>query len=139
MELQKIKKQFSFNFNKAIEESDYKGMPLESLGKAFGVSATMVHFWRTGQKMPSMKNAIALSMKLAVNLEWLLTNRGNMRIREGIDYVSAMLLSAFDAMETQERMELIRFAAFLADRTGDKLTSMELLGVIQPSTPERRQ
>lgn len=139
MELHKLKKQFSSNFNKAIEQSDYRGMPLESLGKAFGVSATMVHFWRTGQKMPSMKNAIALSIKLAVNLEWLLTNRGNMRIREGIDFVSAMLLSAFDAMEAQEKMELIRFAAFLADRTGDKLTSKELLGIIQSNPPERHQ
>jgi len=126
MDADKMKKKFAENFRKALEDSSFKGLPLEKLGKIFGVSGAMVHYWTDGQKMPSMARAALVAIKLAVNIEWLLTNRGPMRIKEGISYQGASLLSAFEGMGPDARREILAHAAFVADRHGDKLTSKEL-------------
>lgn len=123
---QLIKKHFGRNFGRAIEESDYRTYTLKQLGKLFGVSGTMVHYWRTGEKMPAMAQGVFLALKLAVNVEWLLADRGPMRIKEGISYHGASLLSAFESMTDEARREILAHAAFVADKFGDKLTSKEL-------------
>lgn len=122
-----VKRQFAANLQTAIDESPHKGIPYDKLGKLFGgVSGTMIHEYLTGEKMPSIARAAIIAVNLGVHLEWLLTNRGPMRIKEGISYQGASLLSAFEGMTDEARQEILAHAAFVADKYGDKLTSQEL-------------
>lgn len=124
-----IKVQFAANFKRAIDGSELRELPLKKLGKIFGVSGTTVHYWRTGEKMPDMPHAMVVAARLAVNVEWLLTNRGAMRIREGISYKAASLLNAFEGMPDKEKGEILAFTAFVLDRLGDKNASKELASI----------
>ena len=103
-----VKKQFAANFTKAVAESEYKNLkPLKAIGRVFGVSGTMVHNWAAGKKMPAMAQGVIIALKLGVNVEWLLTNRGPMRIQEGISYQGATLLSAFEGMTDGAKREIL--------------------------------
>ena len=67
--------EFSARFRQALKESDLPQTQVE-LGKYFGLSGTMIWFYLNGEKLPSMKNAIAIARRLGVCVEWLLTGRG---------------------------------------------------------------
>lgn len=51
----------------------------EALAKTFHVSTTTIFSWRNGDKLPDMENAIEVSVKLGICVEWLLTGRGAKR------------------------------------------------------------
>jgi hypothetical protein len=70
-------KDFGVRFSMALREAEPK-LPKtnKELGKIFDVSAPMITYMRTGQKMPSMETARLIAMRCGVCMEWLLTGRG---------------------------------------------------------------
>lgn len=79
----------------------------KELGKAFGVSGTMVWNYLHGEKLPGMTNARVIAMKLGVCVEWLLTGRGPQRpgdMPEGCLDISPLSPDAQEALRTMARL-----------------------------------
>lgn len=135
MKVAREKKLFSERFQRALEESDVRDKPQKEQGKEFGVSGTTIHYWLNAKKIPDMAHASLVAKRLGVNLEWLLTGRGAMRIREGISSEGVRLLAAFEGLPQKERGEILAYAAFVVDRMGDRPTSKELTALAEESSP----
>lgn len=69
--------------NQALEDAGYTKARhsnlTETLSNKFGVKYATISDWRKGKKCPTMKNAIDISKKLDICVEWLLTGRGRKR------------------------------------------------------------
>jgi transcriptional regulator with XRE-family HTH domain len=74
---------FADRFNSALPDAGLSKAQhrnlTEVLTKTFGVSKSTISDWRNGKKVPSMDSAIAISLRLNVCVEYLLTGRGPKR------------------------------------------------------------
>lgn len=89
----------------------------DTLGKHFGISSPGFQKWFKGQSMPKMENACLIALRYQVCVEWLLTGRGDMKIKSSeseLDKVMALLpmeaqakvvenARAYLALQQQER------------------------------------
>jgi DNA-binding XRE family transcriptional regulator len=135
MKVAREKKLFSERFVRALGESDLREMTQKEQGKAFGVSGTTVHFWSAAKKMPDMPHAGVVAKTLGINIEWLLTGRGPMRLRDDISSQGIKLLSAFEGLPDKERGEVLAYVAFVVDRLGDKPGGKELSNLAEEASP----
>ena len=70
-------------FNLALEmagytKERYKNLTI-TLARLFRVSQSSVCYWRMGCKCPTIEHATIISKKLNIQVDWLLTGRGEMR------------------------------------------------------------
>ena len=72
--------EFSILFKELLMQSKYRKCSLVEIGKAFGVSGSMVHYYKKGDKLPSISTSIGISKKLDCSIDYLLTGRGPMRV-----------------------------------------------------------
>ena len=70
---------FAARLNQALDAVDFaeknKGRSVQ-LGAEIGVTYRAASFWLTGEKLPSLKNAVRIARFTGVCVEWLLTGRG---------------------------------------------------------------
>lgn len=116
---------FAKRFQSALEEA---GAPdtLERLGPWLGVSVGCAWNWRTGEKLPGMRNSLVLAKRLGVCVEWMLTGRGPKRPAEA----PAEALANYAALTPQNR-------ALIDDLTRNLLAAQALSGA-QAAAQEQR-
>lgn len=69
--------EFAQRLIQAIKASGLPDTQAE-LATLFGVSGVMIWSYRNGDKMPRMSTAIRIADALNINVEWLLTGKGQM-------------------------------------------------------------
>lgn len=67
--------------------------------------------WANGDTLPSMKNARVLAEKLGVNVEWLLTGRGEKRPGRPSDAYAEQLWASWPKLTEDVKQKIIGFAA----------------------------
>jgi|688.fasta_scaffold24071_8 hypothetical protein len=70
---------FSQRFRRLLNEEGRAHHRREDIGKQLGVKGPAVTYWWNGDRLPTMQQAIAISMEFNCCVEWLLTGRGPMR------------------------------------------------------------
>lgn len=75
----KVDQEFGERLSRLLEEPPFTGMTGRDIAKRLGVTEPMLSNYRSGKKLPAMKKAILLAIKLNVCVDWLLTGRGAKR------------------------------------------------------------
>jgi len=78
---------FAERLREALQEARPEPIKISqpTVGKFAGVSPITARNWLTGQKLPGMAKAVALSESLGVCVEWLLTGRGPKRPQTALE------------------------------------------------------
>jgi transcriptional regulator with XRE-family HTH domain len=71
--------EFSQRFRRLLNEQGCANHRREDIGKQLGVKGPAVTYWWNGDRLPTMQQAIAISIEFNCCVEWLLTGRGSMR------------------------------------------------------------
>jgi transcriptional regulator with XRE-family HTH domain len=70
---------FSQRFQRLMNEKGWSKHTREQVGKKLGVTGPAVTYWWNGDRLPTMAQAITISIMFNCCVEWLLTGRGPMR------------------------------------------------------------
>lgn len=92
------------------------------VAKLIKIKQPSVAEWVTGS-IPSMQNARKLSLKLGVNVEWLLTGRGEKRPGRPSDPIAEELWQLWPKLDDAAKKNLIGYAAVM-ERAPTKLVSI---------------
>ena len=68
---------FAKRFKEAVHYAGVEDTQ-EALGKLLGVSPVTIWSYRNGDKLPRMKRASEIAIRLGVNVNWLMTGEGDM-------------------------------------------------------------
>jgi transcriptional regulator with XRE-family HTH domain len=71
--------EFSQRFRQLMIEQGWSKHTREDVGKRLGVTGPAVTYWWNGDRLPTMQQAITMSMVFNCCVEWVLTGRGSMR------------------------------------------------------------
>jgi transcriptional regulator with XRE-family HTH domain len=86
------------------------------LAKKFGVTQGATKKWLTGEGYPTMDKLIAICEWSDVNINWLTMGRGPKR--EGaVDTKSLVLGEAIEAMQTEDRQQVLDFIGYKFERS----------------------
>lgn len=67
---------FGERIKEIISSSVYAGHALHVIAKRWGVSPAMISYYKSGEKLPSMKSAMRIAMDSGFCVEYILTGRG---------------------------------------------------------------
>lgn len=82
-------------------------------GKLIGLSQNAGFKWQHGT-LPEPKHLVALAVKLEVAREWLESGRGPKYCAAPEDLLTAEIFKAVTRLEETQRMELLRYAQYIA-------------------------
>lgn len=78
-EKEAVLNEFSQRFRRLMNEQGWAKDKREDVGKRLGVTGPAVTYWWNGDRLPTMAQAITISMVFNCCVEWVLTGRGPMR------------------------------------------------------------
>lgn len=70
---------FGKRIQEVIDSHAYAGCALNTVAKRWGVSPAMVSYYKSGEKLPSMKTAMRIAVDSGFCVEYILTGRGPQR------------------------------------------------------------
>lgn len=92
-----VDREFGLRFVKAHQQSEYRDLNQEELGKLFKVHKSTISSWTQGVRTPSSEAVKLIADKFKINPDWLYTGREPMRPGPMEDYVdTAKRLMNFD-------------------------------------------
>ena len=92
-----VDREFGLRFVKAHQQSEYRDLNQEELGKLLKVHKSTISSWTRGVRTPSSEAVKDIAIKFKINPDWLYTGREPMRPGPMEDYVdTAKRLMNFD-------------------------------------------
>lgn len=84
-----VDRDFGLRFLKAHQQSEYRDLNQEELGKLFNVHKSTISSWTRGVRTPSSEAVKKIALKFKINPDWLYTGREPMRPGPMEEYVDA--------------------------------------------------
>lgn len=100
-------------FERLIEARRDAGLPTTqaSIAKELGISPAAVSTWKRGYHVMTMPHALALAYSAGVNVEWLLSGRGQRYAKDESSSIAELLRIYRDLPEGTQK-EILEFAKF---------------------------
>lgn len=99
------------------QESAGLGVTQEEIGKSAGTKQSSAHRWKTGQGLPTLRQAITFAVTTGVRVDWLLTGRGTMYPQLAHGGEDDVLRETLDSLDKKTREDVIRYAQFRKHQT----------------------
>jgi hypothetical protein len=97
---------------KALEKNGYKGPNYQTaVAKLIGIKQPSVHLWSVGRTMPSMANVVKLADKLAVDVQWLLSDAKPKRKSHDADRTADELMAMWPQLSDITKGRLLGIAS----------------------------
>lgn len=110
---------FAERFRSALEGVVDFTLTQENVGQYFDVTPIGARNWLIGNKLPSMDNAIKISLKLGVCVEWLLTGRGPIKPTSKIRPEILRLAETINKLPEEGRKFFIEMVYFQLQKEKD--------------------